>query len=187
MYRRQDRRSLRAGLAVLALAFLLLPSGAAGEASSSQVTGVEMTAPVRQTLKQLEEQWLDWIVQTNPQQADRSVNELLDIARQLGMRRLPDLAAGAVARAVQSARQKNFARAHWELEAAERFDPGRPETAFAEATVDRLEGRLPGAALARLKAYPRIFLHPLECGLWFHDLLLWALVLLLVTAGLFLA
>jgi len=178
---------LRAVLAVLALAFLLLPSGAAGEASSSQVTGVEMTAPVRQTLKQLEEQWLDWIVQTNPQQADRSVNELLEIARQLGMRRLPDLAAGAVARAVESARQKNFARAHWELEAAERFDPGRPETAFAEATVDRLEGRLPGAALARLKAYPRIFLHPLERDLWLQDLLLWALILLLVTGGLFLA
>jgi tetratricopeptide (TPR) repeat protein len=178
---------LRAGLAVLALAFLLLPSGAAGEASSSQVTGVEMTAPVRQTLKQLEEQWLDWIVQTNPQQADRSVNELLDIARQLGMRRLPDLAAGAVARAVQSARQKNFARAHWELEAAERFDPGRPETAFAEAKVDWLEGRLVGAALARLKGYPRIFLHPQERDLWLQDLLLWALVLLLVTGGLFLA
>ena len=178
---------MRAGLAVLALAFLLLPSGAAGEASSSQVTGVEMTAPVRQTLKQLEEQWLDWIVQTNPQQADRSVNELLDVARQLGMRRLPDLAAGAVARAVQSARQKNFARAHWELEAAERFDPGRPETAFAEAKVDWLEGRLVGAALARLKGYPRIFLHPLERDLWLQDLLLWTLVLLLVTGGLFIA
>ena len=53
--------------------------------------------------------------------------------------------------------------------------------------MDRLEGRLPGAALARLKAYPRIFLHPLERGLWFQDLLLWALVLLLVTGGLFLA
>jgi tetratricopeptide (TPR) repeat protein len=186
MFKRVARRSWRAGFAVLALAFLL-PAGAAGEASSPQVTGVEMTAPVRQTLKQLEEQWLDWIVQTNPQQAERSVNELLEIARQLGMRRLPDLAAGAVARAVQSARQKNFSRAHWELEAAERFDPGRPETAFAEATVDRLEGRWPGAALARLKAYPRIFLHPLERDLWLQDLLLWALILLLVTGGLFLA
>jgi len=55
MSRKVDRRSWRAGFAVLALVFLL-PAGAAGEASSPQLTGVEMTAPVRQTLKQLEEQ-----------------------------------------------------------------------------------------------------------------------------------
>ncbi len=178
---------MRTGLAVLALLVLLLPAGAAGEASSPQVTGVEMTAPVRQTLKQLEEQWLDWIVQANPQQADRAVSELLDVARQLGMKRLPDLAAGAVARAVQSARQKNFARAQWEIAAAERFDSGRPETAFAEATVDWLQGSYLSAAAARLRAYPRIFLHPLERYLWLLDLLLWALTLLLVAGGLFLA
>jgi tetratricopeptide (TPR) repeat protein len=187
MYRRQDRRSLRAGLAVLALAFLLLPAGAAGEAPSPQVTGVEMTGPVRQTLKQIEEQWLDWIVQTNPQQADRAVNGLLEIARQLGMSRLPDLSAGAVATAVQAARQKNFDRAHWALGAAERFDPRRPETAFAESTVDWQQGNYLGAAAARLRAYPRIFLHPMERYLWLQDLLLWALILLLVTGGLFLA
>jgi tetratricopeptide (TPR) repeat protein len=187
MYRRVDRRPLRAGLAVLALALLLLPAAAAGEASSPQVTGVEMTAPVRQTLKQLQEQWLDWIVQTDPRQADHAVSELLDITRQLGMQRLPDLAAGAVATAVQAARQKNFDRAHLALRAAERFDPGRPETAFAESRVDWMQGDYLGAAAARLRAYPRIFLHPLERYLWLQDLLLWALVLLLVTGGLFLA
>lgn len=186
MFKRVARRSWRAEFAVLALAFLL-PAGAAGEASSRQGTGVEMTEPVRQTLKQLEEQWLDWIVQANPQQAEHSVGELLDIARQLGMQRLPDLAAGAVARAVQSAGQKNFARAHWEIAAAERFDPGRPETAFAEAKVDWLQGNYLGAAAARLRAYPRIFLHPLERYLWLLDLLFWTLILLLVTGGLFLA
>ncbi len=186
MFKRVDRRSWRAVLAVLALVFLL-PLAAAGEASSPQLTGVEMTAPVRQTLKQLEEQWLDWIVQTNREQADRSVNELLEIARQLGMRRLPDLAAGATVRAVQSARQKNFERAQWEIDAAERFDPGRPETAFAEAEVDRLQGNYLGYAAARLKGYPRIFLHALERDLWLQDLLLWVLILLLVTGGLFLA
>ncbi|MFL6235460.1 MAG: tetratricopeptide repeat protein [Thermoanaerobaculia bacterium] len=187
MYRNEDRRSLRAGLAALSLALLLLPAAAAGEASSPQVTGVEMTSPVRQTLKQLEEQWLDWIVQTNPQQADRAVSGLIEIARQIGMRRLPDLSAGAVATAVQAARQKSFDRAHWALGAAERFDPGRPETAFAESKVDWLQGKYLGSFAARLRAYPRIFLHPLERYLWLQDLLLWALVLLLVTGGLFLA
>jgi Tfp pilus assembly protein PilF len=103
------------------------------------------------------------------------------------MRRLPDLSAGATARAVQSARQKDFARAHWELDAAERFDPGRPETAFAEAKVDFLEGNYLGAAAARLRGYPRLFNNPFELYLWLQDLLLWALFVLLVTGGLFLA
>ena len=116
----------------LALAVLLAPRGAAGQAvTSPQVTGVEMTPQVRQTLRQLEEQWLEWIVQNNREQADRAVTGLLEVARQLGTQRLPDLAGGAIARAVTAARQKDFPRAHWALEAAERFDPGRPETAFA--------------------------------------------------------
>ncbi len=179
----------RAGLIALALAVVLLaPRGAAGQAvSSPQVTGVEMTPQVRQTLKQIEEQWLEWSVQTNREQADRAVGSLLEIAHQLGVSRLPDLAGGAIARAVAAARQKDFARAHWALAAAERFDPGRPETAFAESTVDRLQGDFLGAAAARLRAYPRLFNHPLESYLWFQDLLFWALVLLLVTGGLFFA
>ena len=44
----------------------------------------------------------------------------------------------AVARAVEAARQKDFPRARWSLEAAERFDPGRPETTFATRFAARL-------------------------------------------------
>lgn len=186
MFKRGDRPTLRGTLAVLAL--LLLPAFAgAAPVSSRQLTGVEMTNPVRQTLKQLGEKWLEWVVQNGQQEADQSVNDLLEIAHQLGMARLPDLAAGATARAVQAARQKDFPRAHWALSAAERFDPGRPETAFAEATVDRLQGDWLGAISARLRAYPRLFTHPLERYLWLQDLLFWALALLLVTGGLFVA
>ncbi|HEX9945291.1 MAG TPA: tetratricopeptide repeat protein [Thermoanaerobaculia bacterium] len=181
----------RQRLAAFALAVCLAPAGAAPAAaasvSSSQVTGVEMTAPVRQILKQIEEQWLQWVVQNNRRQAESAVDDLLDTARQLGMRRLPDLSAAAVARAVEAAKQKDFPRARWALDAAERFDPGRPETAFAEATVDRLQGDWPGAAAARLRAYSRTFSPPLERYLWFQDLLIWGLVLLLVSGGLFLA
>jgi tetratricopeptide (TPR) repeat protein len=184
MFKKGDRPPLRGILAILAL--LLLPVSA-GAVSSRQLTGVEMTGPVRQTLKQLGEQWLEWVVQNDRQEADQSVTDLLEIAHQLGMARLPDLAAGATAKAVQAARQKDFARARLALSAAERFDPGRPETAFAEATVDRLQGNWLGAAAARLRAYPRLFTHPLERYLWFQDLLFWILALLLVTGGLFLA
>jgi tetratricopeptide (TPR) repeat protein len=184
MFKRPARHSL--GLALAAL--LLLPAlPAAGQVSSPQVTGVEMTPTLRLTLKQLEEQWLDWIVQNDRQQADRVVSEILDTAKGLGMRRLPDLSAGALARAVQVAQQKDFARAAWALEAAERFDPGRPETAFAAARVARLQGNYGAAVWDHLRAYPRIFSHPLERYLWLQDLGFWSLALLLVTGGLFVA
>src|SRR5436305_8675540 len=120
-----------------------------------------MTAQVRQTLKQLDEQWLQWVVQKNPQQAGAAVNDLMETARQLGMTRLPDLSAGALAQAVQAARQQDFPRARWALDAAERLDPGRPETAFAEAGVDWRQHDYPGAARAWLRAYPLLFAHPL--------------------------
>jgi len=62
MFKKGDRPPLRGILAVLAL--LLLPALAgAATASSRQLTGVEMTNPVRQTLKQLGEKWLEWVVQ----------------------------------------------------------------------------------------------------------------------------
>jgi tetratricopeptide (TPR) repeat protein len=174
--------------AVIALGALLIPGAAdAASVSSSQVTGVEMTAQVRQTLKQLEEQWLQWLVQKTPQQAGKALNDLMETARQLGMSRLPDLSAGALARGVEAARQKDFARAHWSLDAAERFDPGRPETAFARAEVDWRQGDLLGAAMAWLNAYPRLLTRPLERFLWLQNLVVWILVLLLVSGGLFVA
>lgn len=191
MCRRGDRPRRLAALAGLAglVLGLLLAAVAPGlaEVSSSQITGIEMTDPVRQTLKQLEEQWLQWVVQNNPQEANKAVDDLLETAKQINMQRLPDLSAGAVARAVQAAKQKDFPRARWALAAAERFDPGRPETAFAESTVDRLQGDWVGAAAARLRAYPRMLSSPLERYLGFLNLLVWCLTLLLVAGGLFLA
>lgn len=182
-----DLRRL-AGAAALAGTVLLAPCGAGAQSvSSPQVTGVEMTPRVRNTLKQIEEQWLQWIVQNDREQARGAVDNLLATARQIGMARLPDLSAGALARAVEAARQKDFPRAHWALEAAERFDPARPETAFAEAAVRRLEGDYAGAVRAWLGSLPRLFRSPLERYLWLQDLVIWALTLLLVTGGLFVA
>lgn len=183
---RRGGRSRRFAALVLGLLLAAVAPGAA-EVSSPQVTGIEMTDSVRQTLKQIEEQWLQWIVQNNPQEADQAVDDLLETARQIGMRRLPDLSAGALARAVQAAKQKDFARARWALAAAERFDPGRPETAFAESTVDRLQGDWLGAAVARMRAFPLMLSSPLERYLLFLNLLVWCVTLLLVAGGLFLA
>lgn len=188
MCRNRADRSRLAGLALGVLLSLGLPAGAGAQTvSSPQVTGVEMTPTVRLTLKQIEEQWLQWIVQNNQEQADRAVDGLLTTARQLGMTRLPDLSAGAAARAVQAAREKDFARARWALRAAERFDPGRPETAFAEAEVSRVQGNYLGYASAALTGFPRIFGHPLSRYLWLQNLGIWSLCLLLLAGGLFVA
>ncbi|HSS76317.1 MAG TPA: hypothetical protein VLV54_06190 [Thermoanaerobaculia bacterium] len=164
--------------AMIALGALLGPAGAgAASVSSSQVTGVEMTAHVRQTLKQIEEQWLQWLVQKTPQQAAKARTDVMDTARQLGMIRLPDLSAGALARGVEAARQKDFARAHWSLDAAERFDPHRPETSFARAEVAFRQHDFVGAVSAWLQAYSRLFSHRLETFLWLQNLIVWVLVL----------
>jgi len=171
----------------MALLLSAAPAAASSSVSSPEMTGIEMTNPVRRTLKQIEEQWLQWIVQTSRKDSERVVDDLLATARQLGMRRLPDLCLGAVARAHQAARQGDFERAHWALAAADRLDPGRPAVAFAEAWVDRRQGNYPGALTAVLRGFVRVFGAPLERYLWLHDLVLWGLSLLLVAGALFIA
>ncbi|HEX7182784.1 MAG TPA: tetratricopeptide repeat protein [Thermoanaerobaculia bacterium] len=185
-----SRRAARTACVAALAAFATLASALSAQpasVSSAQVTGVEMTAPVRRALRQLEEQWLQWVVQTNRQGSERVVEDLLATARQIGMTRLPDLSVGALARAVQAARQGDFERARWSLDAAEKLDPGRAETAFAEATVDRLQGSYAGAAAAQIRGYARLFGLPLESYLWLQNLLVWGLSLLLLTGGLFIA
>ena len=181
------RRASRLAAAALLLAAAAMPAAAQSGVSSPQVTGVEMTAPVRRTLKQIEEQWLQWIVQNSRKDSERVVDDLLATARQLGMRRLPDLSVGAIVRAHQAAGQGDFERAHWALAAADRLDPGRPAVAFAEARIDGREGNYPGALGALIRGLLRIFGAPLERYLWWNGLLIWSLSLLLLTGALFIA
>lgn len=188
MSRRVAERRLRRPAALALLVVWLLPAGLPAETTSSaQATGVEMTAPVRRTLKQLEEQWLQWIVKNDGQSSDSGVEDLLATARQLGVTRLPDLASGAIARALQAADQKNFKRARWSLSAADKLDPGRSDTAFAEAAVARMEGDWARVASSTLRGYGRLFSLPLERYLWLQSFLIWGLTLLLLTGVLFVA
>jgi tetratricopeptide (TPR) repeat protein len=158
---------------------------AAGEGSAASRAGFEITPAVRQQLRRIQEQWLRWVSAADREHSEAAVDQMLATASQLGMARLPDLALGALAWAVDAARHKDFARADWSLAAAERLDPGRPEAAFAEAAVARAAGSYPRFAAALCRAYPRLFLLPLERYLWLQDLLLWSLYLLLLTGGLF--
>jgi tetratricopeptide (TPR) repeat protein len=171
-----------AAMAAAAQATAAPPADAAG---APRGTGFEITPAVRQQLQRLQEEWLRWASAADREHADAAVNELLATAGQLGMARLQDLSLGALAWAGEAARRKDMARANWSLEAAERLDPERPETAFAEAAVARAGGSLPRAVAALGRAYPRLFWLPLERYLWLQDLLIWSLCLLLLTGGLF--
>jgi tetratricopeptide (TPR) repeat protein len=186
-----DRRRA-AGAALLALLSTLgwlaaVPPAAAEVVSSPGATGVELTTPVRQNLRQLQEQWLQWIRAGDAERAERAVDDLLATARQLGMTRLPDLSLAALVQAARAGDKGDFRRARWSLDAAERLDPRRPETAFAAARVDRREGR-PLAALGELASgYQRLLFFPMERYLWAQDAVLWGLCLLLFTGGFFVA
>jgi tetratricopeptide (TPR) repeat protein len=178
----------RGVLAILALVSALAAAPAAAAAPATpHLNGIELTAPVQQALQQLEEQWLQWISANDRERAAAVVDDLLSTGRQLGMRRLPDLSTGALVTAVRSARQGDPRRAAWALAAAERLDPGRPETAFAAAAVDRVAGRWPAVFLHLGQGYARLFDLPLERYLWLQELALWTLCLLLATGGLFIA
>jgi tetratricopeptide (TPR) repeat protein len=163
----------------------LLPPAAAEGSSPQRGAGFEITPAVRQQLKRIQELWLQWVSAADRAHSEAAVSEMLATAEQLGMTRLPDLSLGTVAWAMEAARRRDFTRAGWSLEAAERLDPGRPDVAFAEAAAAQAAGAYPRCAAALCRAYPRLFLLPLERYLWLQDLVIWSLYLLLLTGGLF--
>jgi tetratricopeptide (TPR) repeat protein len=113
------------------------------------------------------------------------VDDLLATAGELGMERLPDLSLGAAASAARAAREGDFERAMWALEAAERLDPGRPSVRFAAAEVARLEGDYLKAVERQIAGRWAAFGQPIQGYLWWQDAALWIGFSLLVAAGLF--
>ncbi len=143
MCRAAVRRALLAALLALGAGLAPERAEAATPAPVSAPAGFEMTRSVQQALKRLQELWLQWLgasLQDNPAKAGETLRSLQATARQLGFVRLPDLALGASARALQSTAEGDITRARRELEAAEALDPGRPDIAFTAATVARAQG-----------------------------------------------
>lgn len=181
----------RCRAAALAAALVLAgaPAPAAAQGGPAPTAGIELTRSVQQSLKRLQEYWLQWMsafYQDSPARADEALRQILATARQVGFTRLPDFALGAAARAVESATAGNASRADWALDAAEAFDPGRPETSFARAAVARTEGRWAEAAGAIFEGYQRLLDSSLG-GLAAADFVLWGLLVLLVAGALFVA
>jgi tetratricopeptide (TPR) repeat protein len=188
---RSEGSSRRAALLLVAAA-LAAAQIAAAQGTPAPAAAVELTRSVQQSLKRLQEQWLQWtsaFLQDNPARAEEAIRQIAATARQVGFARLPDLSLGAAARAVQSAREGNLSRARWALDAAEALDPGRPEISFARATVARAAGRWTEVAAETLRGYRRLFVSSLaeiaaaDLRLWFYTVLLVAAALFVVLQG----
>jgi tetratricopeptide (TPR) repeat protein len=179
----------RLWLALAALAAAPASPALADEGAVPVQTGIELSSSTQQVLARLQEQWLQWVsafYQNDPARARGAVDDLLAAARQLGMTRLPDLGLAALTRAVESAQGGNFERAGWALEAAARLDPGRPEEAFAQAAVARLQGSHGRALVRHLEGWRRVLSVPLLRDLWLVSFGLWLSAALLLAGVLFL-
>ncbi len=176
-------------IGVLSVLALVSPGGALAQ-DLAGAPGLELTSPVRQQLRLLTEHWRGWTrayYQVEEETAASALEQLTAAAERLGMSRLPDLSSAASAFAVDSARDGNFDRARWALEAARKLDPGRPETRFAAAAISRLDGDYPGAFTSSLGGCVALLRLPLERGIWLHNAGLWLLYTLFLSGGLFVA
>lgn len=181
-------RRAGSGIALL-LAAALLPGATTAAQELGSEEGLELTSPVRQQLRLLTEAWRSWTrayYQGDEDAASNAVDQLLSTTAGLGMSSLPDLANAATAFAVLAARENDFERARWTLEAARRLDPGRPEIEFAGSAIRRLEGDYLRAVASALKGYVRILQLPVERSIWLHNVGLWLLYVVLFAGGLFL-
>lgn len=190
------RRSLlgprlgRAGLgsAWLFGAVLLLLVSAHPASAQSELGGLELTAPVRHQLYKIQESWHEWTLAHKSGDVERAEAELEEIGlitAHLGMQRQPDLASAAAAHALRDADDGELARAAAALEAAERLDPGRPETLFAQSKVAWRGGDYPTAVTSLARGYGALVQSPRTRSLWLDNLSLWALLSLLVSGGFF--
>ncbi|MEO1086993.1 MAG: hypothetical protein AAFY88_22385, partial [Acidobacteriota bacterium] len=171
-------------LAVLALA------PAAGAAGTSELGGIELTAPVRQQLYRLQQAWLGWskaFAADDTSAADTELEQMGLIARHLGMERLPDLSNAAAALAIREAKAGRADKAKEALRAARQLDPDQPENEFADAIIRRSGGDYVGAAQAFVRGYLKLLQTPLQRTLWLHNVILWAAYTLLAAAALFVA
>ncbi len=188
--RQHSRRGAGRYWLLLFLAVLLLPDLSTVAANPSDDGGIELTSPVRQNLRRLQDSWQRWTrayYRDDRDQAEIALEELLLLADYLGMSRLPDLSIATAAYAVRSAREANFERAQWALEASRQLDPERSETEFAASTVRRLEGDYFGAVAGVAKGYLNLFRFPVERSIWLQNIGLWLIYLLLLSGGLYLA
>ncbi|MEM7479542.1 MAG: tetratricopeptide repeat protein [Acidobacteriota bacterium] len=187
------RPALRIAMAAVVLAGIASAGAVPAAEAQDQVRrvgGIELPLGAQDNLIQLRERWSRWEAAFDQGQghvAEQSVEVLLETARNLGFERLPDLSIAASARAVEAAHRGQFERAELALNSAEKFDPGRPETAFASAVVHRAAGRSWAALTASFGGYLRAWRLPTERRVMWLNVEFVVLASLLLAGALFLA
>lgn len=182
-------RSWWRALVPLLVLWLTLPlwtpsvAGAQGD-----LGGLELIPETRKKLWTLQQAWGEWnqaFRASDRDAAQEALDRIEGLSKTLGMQRLPDLSNAAVALGVEAAQGGDFERADWALQAARAFDEARPETAFAQSTIQRLQGDYFGGVASAVRGHMMALGMPLERTLWLNNLQLWALYTLLFSGGLF--
>lgn len=176
--------------AVALLALLLGSAEASWTQAGEAAPRFPLSTPLQENLLRLQDQWLVWnsaVLQADRELADSLIDDLLSTAAELGFRRLPELAVGAAARAVEVARDGDAETARSALAMAERLDPGRAEIRFARSRVAWLEGRYVTSVLQMVRGYARAGNVPGHRRVWWTNSLLWLSMTLTITAVLFVA
>lgn len=176
----RTRRSLVAGFLLFALASV----------APAQELMVELKPGARQQLRALWTAWQGWTeayLADDSAAADTAVEQMQAITQHVGMSRLPDLSIAMASYAVLSAQGGNSPRARWVLDDSRQLDPGRPESDFALATIQRLDGDFLGAILAGGRGYLTLLALPLERSVWLHNVGIWIAYLLLLGSAMFIA
>jgi tetratricopeptide (TPR) repeat protein len=174
-------------LLLFLLAPLSLPAPATALPPPNTGSGFELSRGTQRALFRLQESWLQWvsaIYRDNEKKSQEALAMIEANSRQVGMTRLVDFSLGAVAMALESARDGNFPRAGWALAAAEKLDPGRPETAFARASIERRRGALFASIGSAASGFRRL-LAARERNVLLADLAFWWIAVLLVAGALF--
>ncbi|MEM8930441.1 MAG: hypothetical protein AAGE94_04670, partial [Acidobacteriota bacterium] len=186
---RRPRWSRSARARWLLVVFVLVATAPPAAATTAgDLGGLELTPPVRRSLYRLQQAWLDWtkaFAAGDRAAADTSVEEMLGVTRHLGMSYLPDLSNAAAAFAIRAARDGDFERAEWALETARALDAKRPETAFARAAVQRLDGDYLGAVASTIGGYVMVLQTPFGRKLLLNNAALWAVYTLILAGAIF--
>jgi len=154
----------------------------------AEVLGLSRDPLVR--FVQLQNDWLEWtsaVYQNDAARASASLDGLLADAEELGLRRLPDLSLGAAGLAIAFAKEGRFDAAYRSLSAAEEFDPGRSEVAFASARIAQMKGDYTAAIGQGFEGYSRLFQDRLLRYLWQASIGHWLLFVVLASGALYVA
>lgn len=175
------------GLALLTFGLLVLAPVELRADLAGELSGLELTPQVRWQMRQLNEAWQKWTqsFEKGSGQEAAYLEQILEKTRQLGMKRLPDLATAAAAYAVKSARAGDFDSAERALAAARRLDDSRPDIPFASAELARARGAYGEFVKSTIAGYGLKLRSPLERTLMAQNASLALLYILLIAGALF--